>query len=161
MAYLLDSNVFITAKNRYYGFDFCPGFWHWVEEKHQAELVFSVEWVGRELMSGDDDLAEWAKRQGRGFFRRPTPADTDGLATVARWVSQQDYAQHAVDTFLQTADYHLVGQALAAGHTVVTLEDPANSKRKVKIPNVCTGVGVSWINTFAMLRMERARFVLG
>jgi len=24
MAYLLDANVFIEAKNRYYGLDFCP-----------------------------------------------------------------------------------------------------------------------------------------
>ena len=27
MKYLLDSNVFIEAKNRYYAFDICPGFW--------------------------------------------------------------------------------------------------------------------------------------
>ena len=27
MAYLLDSDVFIRAKNDHYGFDFCPGFW--------------------------------------------------------------------------------------------------------------------------------------
>jgi hypothetical protein len=26
MAYLLDSNVFIQAKNLHYGFDFCPAF---------------------------------------------------------------------------------------------------------------------------------------
>ncbi len=34
MAYLLDANVFIDAKNRYYGFDFCPGFWDWVDLAH-------------------------------------------------------------------------------------------------------------------------------
>jgi len=27
MAYLLDANVFIQAKNLYYGLDFCPAFW--------------------------------------------------------------------------------------------------------------------------------------
>ena len=27
MAYLLDSDVFIRAKNDHYGFDFCPAFW--------------------------------------------------------------------------------------------------------------------------------------
>ena len=27
MAYLLDANVLISAKNLHYGFDFCPGFW--------------------------------------------------------------------------------------------------------------------------------------
>ena len=25
--YLMDSDVFITAKNLYYSFDICPGFW--------------------------------------------------------------------------------------------------------------------------------------
>ncbi|MDR1451520.1 MAG: DUF4411 family protein [Helicobacteraceae bacterium] len=25
--YVLDTNVFIQAKNRYYGMDFCPAFW--------------------------------------------------------------------------------------------------------------------------------------
>ena len=27
MAYLLDANVFIQAKNLHYGLDFCPAFW--------------------------------------------------------------------------------------------------------------------------------------
>ena len=30
VAYLLDANVFIQAKNLYYGFDFCPAFWEWL-----------------------------------------------------------------------------------------------------------------------------------
>lgn len=29
--YLLDANVFIEAKNRYYGFDLAPGFWDWLD----------------------------------------------------------------------------------------------------------------------------------
>jgi hypothetical protein len=27
MAYVLDANIFIEAKQRYYGLDFCPAFW--------------------------------------------------------------------------------------------------------------------------------------
>jgi len=30
MAYLIDANVFIEAKNRYYGFDICPAFRDWL-----------------------------------------------------------------------------------------------------------------------------------
>ena len=30
MRYLLDSNVFIQAKNLHYGFDFVPAFWDWL-----------------------------------------------------------------------------------------------------------------------------------
>ena len=30
MAYLLDANIFIQAKNLHYGLDFCPVFWDWL-----------------------------------------------------------------------------------------------------------------------------------
>ena len=37
MAYLLDANVFIQAKNLHYGLDFCPAFWDWlIEAKPRA-----------------------------------------------------------------------------------------------------------------------------
>ena len=47
MAYLLDANVFIQAKNLHYGFDFCPAFWDWLIRQNQAGEVFSIEKVGR------------------------------------------------------------------------------------------------------------------
>ena len=28
--HLLDTNIFIQAKNLHYGFDFCPAFWDWL-----------------------------------------------------------------------------------------------------------------------------------
>jgi hypothetical protein len=57
MAYLLDTNVFIEAKNRHYGFDFCPGFWDWIDQAHQDGTVFSIDKVASELGAVDDDLA--------------------------------------------------------------------------------------------------------
>jgi hypothetical protein len=108
MAYLLDANVFISAKDLHYGFDFCPAFWDWIVRENQSNNVYSVEHVGGELV----------------------------------------------------ADYYLVAQALAGAHTVVTHERPENSVHRVKIPNVCLGLRVRFINPFEMLRRERARFVL-
>lgn len=49
MAYLLDANVFIQAKNLYYGLDFCPGFWDWLAVENEAGQVFSIEKVGERL----------------------------------------------------------------------------------------------------------------
>jgi hypothetical protein len=66
-----------------------------------------------------------------------------------------------VNTFLQVADYYLVAHALAHGQTVVTHEVAAPSIKKIKIPNVCIGVGVKCMSPYEMLRLERARFVLG
>ncbi len=36
MPYLLDSNIFIQAKNLHYGFDFCPAFWDWLTRAIEA-----------------------------------------------------------------------------------------------------------------------------
>lgn len=73
MAYLLDADVFIRAKNLHYGFDFCPAFWEWLVAAGADGRAFSIERVGDELAAGDDDLATWAAERGGDFFLRPTP----------------------------------------------------------------------------------------
>lgn len=160
MAYFLDADVFIQAKNRHYGFDFCPAFWDWILEKNQHGIVFSIRRVGMELIDGDDQLSEWASVLGSGFFLEPDPPTLPALATVSEWIMSQGFTPAAINTFFQAADFYLIAQALAHGHTVVTHEVPANSIQKIKIPNVCIGLGILHCNPFEMLRSERARFVL-
>jgi len=161
MGYLLDANIFIQAKNLHYGFDFCPAFWDWLEEKHESREVLSIEKVGDELKDGNDELATWANKMGREFFVPPTPEVLPAFSRVAEWVAGRDYEQLAVNAFLQDADYYVVVQALALQHVVVTHEIHSNSKKKIKIPDVCIGLGVQCINTYEMLRHGGARFVLG
>lgn len=161
MAYLLDANVFIAAKDLHYGMDFCPAFWDWLIHANRAGRVFSVERVRDELTGGNDSLAQWADERGPAFYRPADAATLPALGTVADWVNQHDqYTPAARNTFLQIADYYLVAQALAGGHTVVTHEKPENSRHRVKIPNVCLAISVPHINPFEMLRREHARFIL-
>lgn len=160
MAYLLDSDVLIQAKNTHYGFDICPGYWAWIEQAHQAGNVFSVEKVLDELTAGNDELAKWAKRLPPRFF---LPVDADvmtAMGKISAWVVAQSYEQAAVTAFFAAADYFLVAHALAHGHTVVTSEIASASQRKIKIPNVCDGVRVRYMSNFKMLQTEAARFVL-
>ena len=161
MSYLLDSDVFIQAKNLHYGLDFCPAFWDWLIATNTAGLVFSTEKVGDEIDAGADELATWAAARGDGFFLKPDAAILPALATVSSWATGQNYEPAAVSTFLQVADFYLVAHALAHGHVVVTHEVAAASTKKIKIPNACIGVGVKCMSPFEMLRHERARFVLG
>ena len=161
MAYLLDADIFIRDKNLHYGFDFCPGFWDWLVEANERGRVFSIEKVEDELKAGDDELAEWTNDRGDEFFLPPNPEVLVALGTVADWVTRQGYEPTAIDTFLQVADFYLVAQALADVHAVVTHEIPSPSKKRIKIPNVCIGLGVKCLTPFDMLRRERARFVLG
>jgi hypothetical protein len=62
MAYLLDANAFIAAKNLHYGLDFCPAFWDWLIASNESGIVFSVEKVGDEVQAVADELSEWASR---------------------------------------------------------------------------------------------------
>jgi len=161
MAYMLDADVFIRAKNLHYGFDFCPAFWDWLILKSAAGSVLSVEKVGDEVQAIGDDLSAWAADRLAGFFVRPDASVFPALAKVSAWAQGQSYEPAAVSTFLQVADYYLVAQALARGYTVVTHEIPSASKRKIKIPNACIGLGIKCMTPFEMLRHERARFILG
>jgi hypothetical protein len=162
MAYLLDANVFIEAKNRHYGIDFCPAFWEWLIDRNEAGIVFSVEAVGKELKRGADNLSVWAAARDSTFFLTP-PDPTMGAALMAvgNWVFSENYRQDAIATFLGAADFYLVAHALAEQYTVVTHEVAASSRKKVKIPNACAGVSIDSMTPFDMLRREGARFHMG
>jgi len=160
MAYLLDSNVFIEAKQRYYDFGVCPGFWQWLIEANADGRVFSIERVGGELSAGNDGLSEWASDRGEAFF---LPADEPmlrSLVATVEWARQQPFRPTAINAFADDADAYLVAYAHAHAHTVVTHERPSDGVKQVKIPNACVGMNVRYINTFEMLRREGARFVL-
>jgi len=160
--YLIDSDVFIDAKNRHYGFDIVPAFWTWIEQQHRAARVFTVQRVADEVLAGGDELAEWMTTQPASFRLPARPEDQPALRTVSHWAVDAGYHQAAVATFLQAGDYFLVAQALSLGFTVVTQEipDPVISKKRIKIPDACKSVGVPWVTPFTMLRTEGARFSL-
>ncbi|MFB3737472.1 MAG: DUF4411 family protein [Candidatus Velamenicoccus archaeovorus] len=162
MSYLLDANVFIQAKNQYYGLDIVPAFWDWLVDANADGKVFSIEKVAQELLGYGDELSDWTRNRVRagGFFLSPDVPVLDSLREVAKWAQAQPFTKAVVNEFFQAADYYLVAHAHAHGHTAVTQEvyEPA-STRKIKIPNACQALGVPWINTYAMLRAEGARFV--
>jgi len=117
--------------------------------------------VEAEIQAGADDLSAWAALRGPGFFLPPDAPMVPALGQVSAWAMGVGYDPTAVNTFLQVADYYLVGHALAHGHIVVTHEIASPSTKRIKIPNACIGLNVRCMTPFEMLRLERARFVLG
>jgi len=160
--YVIDSDMFIDAKNRHYGFDIVPAFWTWIEQQHRAGRVFTVQRVADEMLAGGDELAAWMAAQPASFRLPAGAEDQPSLQVVSQWATGAGYQQAAVATFLQAGDYFHVAQALSRGFTVVTQEipDPIVSKKRIKIPDACKAVGVAWMTPFAMLRKEGARFIL-
>ncbi len=161
--YILDSDVFITAKNLYYSFDICPGFWKSVVHHYQKGLVFSVDRVRGELLKGhkEDNLVLWVINQvPKKFFISVDAAVTRAYAEVMAWVQgHSQYRDHAKAQFAKGADGWLVAYARVHGATVVTNEQSAPKSRKaVKLPDVCVRFGVRYDNPFAMLRALKVRF---
>ncbi len=91
MAYLLDADVFIRAKNLHYGFDFCPAFWDWLIKTNAAGKVYSIEKVDDEVQAVGDELADWAAARGPGFFLKPDASVFPSLATVSNWANNEHY----------------------------------------------------------------------
>ena len=61
--FLLDTNIFIQAKNLHYGFDFCPAFWEWLISQNATGRVASIDKVGDELQAVCDNRIgkKWPK----------------------------------------------------------------------------------------------------
>jgi hypothetical protein len=161
VSYLLDANVFIQAKNLHYGLDFCPAFWDWLVARNVAGRVFSIDKVADEIAAGEDELSDWMRGHRQALFRKTDTRVAARFGEVSAWATGQDYEPAAINTFLQVADYYLIAHALADGGVVVTHEVPANSVKRIKIPNACIGLDLRFMTPYEMLRQERARFVLG
>lgn len=75
--YVLDTDLLIDAKNRYYGFDFCPAFWQWLRVNNLLGLVESVFTVAEEIQNYavEDELAKWARDVKRQNFFVPPNRD--------------------------------------------------------------------------------------
>ena len=123
--------------------------------------IYSIDKVRDELMEGEDELKQWAKDLDKGFFKDIDNSASSKLEQISEWVRSKNYKPAAKNIFFTNADCFIVSYALAHGYTVVTNEvtDP-KSKRKIKIPDVCMGVGVNCIQLHTMLRDEGAKFVL-
>jgi hypothetical protein len=161
MAYLLDTNVFVAAKQRYYGFRLCPGFWEWVVKANGHGTVLSHKQVLDELTALADDLASWASKQGNKLFLPMDTPTVTAMKTVTSWVMKGQFRDFAKEDFLRGADPFLIAYAMAHNHTIVTEEVfVQHTVRRVRIPEVCIDLGVPYLTTFEMLSREGVQFVL-
>ncbi len=162
--YLLDSDVFITAKNLYYSFKICPGFWKCMLHHHQQDTVFSIDRVRSELLAGapTDDLVSWVSSSvpDTFFLKVDTEAVVSTYTEIMLWVQRHpNYFDAAKAKFATGADGWLVAYAKVHDATVVTNEKPApDSKKEVKLPDVCNQFNVPQASIFSTLQLLAARF---
>jgi len=162
--YVLDSNIFIEAKQRYYAFDVCPGFWDALVWQHGRGRVVSVDRVKTELRGFGDDLSTWVTKTmpDACFFDTDLDVVTEAYGEAIAWVmGQAQFTEAAKAEFAdaENADAWVIAFAKAMDATVVTHEKPnPDIRRRVPIPNVCDALGVPYVDTFEMLRKLETQF---
>ncbi len=156
--YLLDSDVFIAAKNAYYAFDICPGFWAGLIRAHAEGRARSLDRIRNELLSGreEEDLVQWVKNDlPAAFFHSSNSAEISaGYAEVMLWVQRNaQYFDRAKAKFATEADGWLVAYSMVNATVIVTNEQPRpESRNRVLLPDVCAQFEVTYKDTFVMLR---------
>lgn len=155
MAYILDANTFITAKNSYYAYDIVPSFWNSLLQEFRKDNIKSIDAVESEIMQGNDNLSAWfgnnvsgcRSANGESFIlpSRKTQDVVNCYQTIATMVmTNRQYKDEQKSTFLSVADPWLVATAKTLKHIVVTLEVmPGANTTKVKIPDICHQMGLS------------------
>lgn len=160
--YLLDANVFIEAKNHYYAFDLCPGFWESLLSLHEAGFLLSIDKVKAELLHGKDELAEWVATETTDTFFASSDEEPviAKFSELVRWVNgREQFLPEAKAEFMAGVDGWLIAYAAVHGLTLVTHEQfRSEVKRKVPIPNACRPFGVRCEDTFRMLKAMNISF---
>lgn len=157
--YVLDSNFFIQAHRYHYPIDVAAGFWNKVRQLAEEGIIISIDKVKKELYDKNDALEVWCRNNLPEDFFKDTSVVMDAYVEVTVWaMSRSDhYLPNALKEFLDAdeADAFLVAYCLAnrASRFVVTQEvSEPNRKNKVKIPDACIAMNVSYLNTIEMFR---------
>ncbi|MEE4297341.1 MAG: DUF4411 family protein [Wenzhouxiangella sp.] len=162
--FVIDSDVLITAKNRYYAFSICPGFWESLLHGHSIGSLCSIDRVKLELLNGspDDDLVRWVSHcVPVGFFDSCGESDVvDVFREIMLWAQRHgQFTDAAKAKFASGADGWLVAYSKVKGMTVVTNEQPApESKKEIKLPDVCIQFSTPYADTFSMLQSLNVQY---
>ena len=163
MNYLLDANTLIEAKNRYYHMEICPGYWAWVIQMAGSGIVGSIKPILDELKKGNDELKEWAITNESLFVDVTDTKTQQNYMEIAQYVAGASSLMKpgAMNDFLSGADPWLIAKAKTTNATIVTHEVfNDKTQRKFLIPNICKLHNIRYINTFELLLMLEAKFVL-
>ena len=156
--YCLDANVLIQAWQKYYSINLCPNYWDLLNELGERRKIFIPEIVKDEIVSKEDDLTKWLKAS-------KIPIEKIDDIVISKWHEIQD-ANH-LHKFLvdntknrSLADPWLIAHSMKLKATVVTKESKVTdpSSKKIRIPNVCENMNVTYIDDFEFLEDIGIRF---
>ena len=167
--FLLDTNTLIESYRRFYSFSIAQPLWVFLRSEVEAGRVLMLDVVFDEVIKGNDKLSEWT---GSIDFKPIDRRSNDILGRYAEVMNHIQNSPHYHDNALNRsgwasvghADPWIVATAKARNHVVVTMEAPSipalgnNQTSKIKVPYVCNGLGVGWMNLFETLEYYQFSF---
>lgn len=162
--FLIDSDTLIEASQKFYTFNFAPGFWRFMKGKIDDGSVIILDKVYHEIVNeGNDELSKWLlniQQCPQISYKELDIVET--YRKIVNYIKNSDfYTSLAFDNWSKDniADPWIVACAKVKSYIVVTFES-ANSKnlnvhsksKNPKIPDVCDTFGVKWTNLYGMLR---------
>lgn len=160
LKYCLDSNVLIQAWQKYYSPEICPEYWDLLNEFGKDDKLFIPATVHEEITRTDDDLSAWLNTSSI-----PVREITENVTKCINRI----YAANPNHKFLvdnvkgrSLADPWVIAHAIDENAIVVTKEEKitaANKKKnKIRIPDVCDNMKVTWMNDFQLIRELGIKF---
>lgn len=149
--FCLDANVLIQAWQKYYSPSICTSYWGILNELGIRDIIFIPEMVYDEIVRTDDDLSKWLKSSNIPIRK----IDAQVTSCLKEIYSADPMHKYLVDNTKarSLADPWVIAHALREGATVVTKEEKvtAVNSTRIKIPNVCEKMNVSWMNDFQLI----------
>lgn len=157
--YLPDSNIFITSEH-YIPRDIFPSFWDNFGKLFESGDLVLHQTVSDELSRHKDFILPWLKGLKGVQVLAPSQKTLDCYLDVCSWADKQNYTKEALREFKATtrADAWLCAEAWASDMTLVTYETHSNSLKKVKIPDVCSGLGIRCMDGYEFMRAKGFKF---
>ncbi len=147
--------------------DIYPSYWDKMSEILKQKEVISIDKVKNEIYSHEDDLTSWCKSNISDSFWVSTSNIITEYAEIQNWAQEKNYNNRALIDFADSknADPFLVAFALnqkrneKVNVSIVTREVSApESKRSVKIPDVCAEFGIPFIDNNDFFRAINVSF---
>ena len=153
--YSIDTSGLIDGRRRYYPPAVFPGLWENIEDLIANGELLSPEECLVDLARQDDEVHTWAETQARLFIPLDDDiqlATQDILAVYPDWIPE-DRSRNVADAFV-------IALARVRGCAVVSGEKWSMSPYpdRIKIPNVCDGLGIRHLTFLEMIQDLRWTF---
>ncbi len=155
--YIIDNDSLITLKR--YPPEVFVSLWNRIEALVDEGRLIAPHEVFREVAKGDDEIERWAKVR-RQMFVDLDPVQAEALKEVLR----QFPGIHDPEKTGADADPVLVALCLSKSRAdkssdyFVVTEERMRGPGSMKVPNVCSALGLNAISLLEMFRQEGFRF---